>query len=141
MIIHYIRLLITYLHREGAEKGSIPKLNELLSLNYKFKKLVEGHFNQHLPVTHYAKLLEISAERLKEVTFQAMQIQPEEYLQWRINLEAKRLLFYNDSSLLDISSSLGFPQIDDFSSFFLQHNNLSPLSFQKEMSQIVGGAA
>ncbi len=141
MIIHYIRLLITHLHRDGAENGKMPKLNALLRLNFKFKKLVEGRFNQHLPIAQYAKLLEISTERLKEVTHQTMQIQPEEYLQWRINLEAKRLLFYNDSSLLDISSSLGFPQIDDFSSFFLQHNNLSPLAFQKEMSQIVGGTA
>jgi AraC family transcriptional activator of pobA len=141
MIMHYIRLLITYLHRDGAEKGTIPQLNELLNLNYRFKKLVEGHFKQHLPIEEYAGMLNITEEHLMDTTYQAMQIQPEEYLQWRLNLEAKRLLFYNDHSLRDISASLGFIQVDDFSSFFLKHNNLSPMAFQKEMSQVVGGVA
>jgi AraC-like DNA-binding protein len=141
MIMHYLRLLITYLHRDGAEKGTIPQLNELLHLNYRFKKLVEGHFKEHLPIGEYAGMLNVSAEHLMDTTFQAMQIQPEEYLHWRLNLEAKRLLFYNDHSLKDISTSLGFIEVDDFSSFFLRHNNLSPMAFQKEMSQVVEGRA
>lgn len=136
MIIHYIRLLITYLHRDGAKKERMPQLSELLHMNYRFKKLVEDHFTQHLSVGEYAGMLDISPDRLKDITHQTMQILPEEYLQWRLNLEAKRLLFYNNHSLKDISAALGFPQVDDFSSFFLQHNNLSPMAFQKEMSQV-----
>lgn len=136
MIVHYIRLLIMYLNRDGVEKGVMPKLNNLLQLNYQFKKLVEKNFTKHLDVAEYADKLNISSARLKEITHQAMQIQPEAYLEWRLNLEAKRLLFYNQNSLKGISKILGFPSLTAFTSFFLSQNNMAPLAFQNEMEEV-----
>lgn len=138
MITHYIRLLITYLNRDGMEKGAIPKMNELLLLSYQFKKLVEANFTNHLQVGQYAMMLDISEERLAATTHNAMQIQPGKYLEWRLNLEAKRMLFYNQQSLPEISASLGFSHLDDFNSFFIAQNKMSPLSFQVELNYISG---
>jgi AraC-like DNA-binding protein len=134
VIVHYIRLLITYLNRDGIEKGVMPKLNDLLLLNYQFKKLVEANFDKHLSIDQYANMLEVTNSKLFEVTKKAMQIEPEAYLDWRLNLESKRLLFYNHQSLEDISAELGFQQPDDFNAFFITHNKLSPLAFQNEMN-------
>ena len=134
MTLHYIRLLITYLNRDGVEKGAMPKLNDLLLLNYQFKKLVEANFAKQLSIDHYANMLEVTKNRLLEVTQKAMQIQPEAYLEWRLNLESKRLLFYNHQSFEDISTKLGFQKLDDFIAFFMAHNKMSPLAFQNEMS-------
>ncbi len=136
MIIHLVRLLITHLNREGAEKGIIPKMNNTLQLNYRFKKLVESNFTHHLTTSSYASMLNLSLNKLRILTQNTMQILPEHYIQWRLNLEAKRLLFYRQSSLQEISAILGFPHPDQFTSFFLANNNMSPMAFQKEMLQL-----
>ncbi len=133
MILHLIRLLITYLSRDGAEKGVMPKMSDSLRMNYQFKKMVEGHFAHHLDIAQYADMMNLSLNELRTLTQNTMQILPEKYLQWRLNLEAKRLLFYQKNSLQEISSILGFSHLDQFTSFFLDNNNTSPLAFQKEM--------
>ncbi len=133
MILHYIRMLITLLNRDGIENGRMPQMNQFMRANHQFKKMVEANFVHHLDVSDYAKLLKISIKDLRLTTQEAMRILPGEYINWRLNLEAKRLLFFKQLEIGQIAERLGFKKTAHFVQFFLEKNNTSPKHFQETL--------
>lgn len=130
----FIKILLTYAWRES--KNIKDNKTTRKNLYFEFIKLLEANFTKVKSVQEYSKLLSVTTKQLntlcKEVSYQtALTIIHE-----RINLEAKRKLFYSENQVKDICYDLGFEDTGHFNNFFKKMNNKTPIEFRTEMSQI-----
>ena len=83
-----------------------------------FKNQVEDNFKKLHRVNEYAEKMHISSSHLNDVIKQHLGTTAKEYLLKRILLEAKKLAYFTDLSLKEITFDLGF-DIDDTSDLSL----------------------
>src|SRR5690554_4562585 len=96
-----------------------------------FKKAVEKNYKKEHSTTFYANGLFITPDHLNR-TFKARTGKTaKEYIQARIITEAKRLLYFTDSTTKEIAYSLGFSEPANFSAFFKNNTQVSPSHFKK----------
>lgn len=105
---------------------------EKLDVFRKFNLLVEGNFRTEHSVHYYAQQLNKSPKTLSNIFGLYNKKTPIQMIQERIVIEAKRLLFYTDRSVKQITYELGFEDAAYFSNFFKRHTGLSPLDFRKD---------
>lgn len=84
----------------------------------KFKTLVEVHFGQWHKVSEYADSLNITPDYLNNIIKATIGKTAKEFIQHRINLEAKRLGVHTHLTNKEISFQLGFEDPSHFSKFF-----------------------
>lgn len=97
-----------------------------------FKKAVEEEYKKEHSTTYYANKLYVSSDHLNR-TFKAKTGKTaKEYIQSRIITEAKRLLYFADTTNKEIAYELGFNEPANFSAFFKKHTQLSPSHFKKK---------
>ncbi len=100
-----------------------------------FKKAVEKDYKKEHSTTYYANILYVSPDHLNR-TFKAKTGKTaKEYIQSRIITEAKRLLYFSNSTNKEIAYELGFSEPANFSAFFKRHTQSSPLHFKKNEIQ------
>jgi len=134
LILHFIKILLTYVCREQKQ---IPQVKaDKNNLYLKFLTLLENNFNQIKSVQGYAKLLHVTAKQLNMVCKKATKKTALSVIHERINLEAKRKLFYSESPVKDICYDLGFEDTGHFNNFFKKMNRKTPMEFRDEMFQI-----
>lgn len=97
----------------------------------KFKHLVNDNFTAEHSTSFYAGLLYITPDHLNRVIKQAIGKTAKEYIQSRILIEAKRLLYFTQFSNKEIAYQLGFSEPANFSAYFKKLTGLSPLHFKK----------
>lgn len=96
-----------------------------------FKNAVEKHHTQWHSSTEYANHLNITADHLNKTIKSLIGKTAKEYIQTRISIAAKRLLYFSDLSTKEIAYQLGFSEASNFSAFFKKCTNLSPSKFRK----------
>ncbi|MEO1713481.1 MAG: helix-turn-helix domain-containing protein, partial [Bacteroidota bacterium] len=96
----------------------------------KFNFLVDMHFREKRKVKDYAELLFKSPKTLSNLFAIYNQRSPQQIIQDRIVLEAKRLLKYTDRSNQEVAYDLGFEDPAYFSRFFRKNTGLSPSAFK-----------
>jgi AraC family transcriptional regulator, transcriptional activator of pobA len=96
-------------HREGSVGYLIVK---------RFKDLVEENYHNQHRVNEYAEKMNISPNHLNNVIKQHLGTTAKEYLLKRILLEAKKLAYFTDLSLKEITFDLGFDDPSYFSKVF-----------------------
>jgi AraC-like DNA-binding protein len=132
MLLMLLKRLIIVVTRL-ARSGYIPdqKLHDdRLDIFRKFNLLVEGHFRTEHSVNYYAGRLNKSPKTLSNLFALYNQKTPIQVIQGRILLEARRLLYYTNKSVKQITYELGFEDPAYFSNFFKRHASLSPLEFR-----------
>lgn len=97
----------------------------------KFKDTVDQHFTNEHSTSFYANLLHISPDHLSRIVKAKMGRTAKEYIQSRIIVEAKRLIYFANLSNKEIGYALGFDEPANFSAFFKKHTQLSPSIFKK----------
>jgi AraC-like DNA-binding protein len=97
-----------------------------------FKQLVEEHYLEWHHTSSYASKLHITPDHLNRTVKQLIGKTAKEYIQSRITIEAKRLLYFSDYSAKEIGYQLGFTEPAHFSTFFKNCTKLSPSSFRKQ---------
>lgn len=97
----------------------------------KFKDTVDQHFTNEHSTSFYANLLNISPDHLSRIVKAKLGRTAKEYIQSRIIVEAKRLIYFADLSNKEIGYALGFSEPANFSAFFKKHTQLSPSIFKK----------
>ncbi|MGB0390205.1 MAG: AraC family transcriptional regulator [Salibacteraceae bacterium] len=116
-----------------------PTDSQLIELNNSvlkgFKFIVEGHFHEWHASGQYASQLHISSDELNEIIKSLIGQTAKEYVQSRIIIAAKRMLFFSDISIKDIASKLGFEELAHFNAFFTQGAHQTPLEFRKTKSE------
>ncbi len=98
-----------------------------------FKKGVENHYKKEHSTTFYANKLHITPDHLNRTVKSKIGKTAKDYIQARIITEAKRLLYFTESSTKEIAYKLGFNEPANFSAFFKKHTDISPSNFKKTL--------
>ncbi len=117
--------------RLAKEQLKMHKLDDAqIETIRKFNFLVDMHFREKRKVKDYAELLFKSPKTLSNLFAIYNQRSPQQIIQDRIVLEAKRLLKYTDRSNQEVAYDLGFEDPAYFSRFFRKNTGLSPSDFK-----------
>lgn len=131
---HFLKIVLTYIWRESQHIQ--PNRSKKDSLYLKYLQLLENNYTRVKSVQDYAKLLSVTTTQLNRVCKEVAHQTALAVIHERINLEAKRKLFYSENQVKDICYELGFEDAGHFNNFFKKMNNKTPMAFRAEMSQI-----
>ncbi len=95
-----------------------------------FKKLVDQNYTDWHGLFQYAQKLNITPDHLNRTIKSLIGKTAKEYIQSRITISAKRLLYFSNYSVKEISYKLGFSEPANFSAFFKKCTGLSPTRFR-----------
>lgn len=96
-----------------------------------FRQLVNDRFKEWHASSDYAEALSITPDYLNRVVKSYIGKTAKDYIQSRITTASKRLLYFSDLSIKEISYELGFSEPAHFSSFFKNCTGESPAQFRK----------
>jgi AraC family transcriptional activator of pobA len=96
----------------------------------RFRRLLERHFREHLPLSDYALELRVSPLQLRRACLGQCGQPPIELLHLRLIVEAERHLRYTSMSIAQVAYHLGFNDPAYFTRFFTQRMRLSPRRFR-----------
>ncbi|KAA1246497.1 AraC family transcriptional regulator [Aquimarina sp. RZ0] len=96
-----------------------------------FKTAVDKNYKKEHATSFYAKALHITPDHLNRTIKSKIGKTAKEYIQSRIIIEAKRLLYFTDASNKEIGYELGFNEPANFSAFFKKCTQSSPSNFRK----------
>lgn len=137
LVLQYLKIILTHLYRlrpENEDKNAVVSHSNLLFSQ--FLNELEIYFQQKKTVQEYAILLHTNARQLNRICQKACQQSALAIIHNRLNLEAKRLLFYSENPIKEICYQIGFEDPAHFSNFFKRMNKESPESFRQRMSDI-----
>ncbi len=97
-----------------------------------FKELVNQKYQVWHSTSLYAGELNISPDHLSRVIKSLIGVTAKKYIQSRISLAAKRMLYYSELSSKEIGYQLGFLEPANFSAFFKNCTGKSPSQFRKK---------
>ena len=109
-------------HTQNQEAGNTILRN--------FKQMVDQHHTRWHQASDYAQALHVTPDHLNRVVKMLVGKTAKEYIQSRIVLSARRLLFFSDLSAKEIGYQLGFSEPANFSAFFKKHTGHSPSRFR-----------
>jgi AraC-like DNA-binding protein len=138
MLLKRLIIVITRLARsEYIPPQKLP--DDKFHLIRKFNFLVETHFQTEHSVSFYAQQLNKSPKTLANLFAIYNHKTPLQVIQERIIIEARRLLYYTDQSIKQITYGLGFEDAAYFSNFFKKHTGQSPLEFRNSKPVLAAG--
>lgn len=97
-----------------------------------FKKYVDKYYKKEHSTTFYANELHITPDYLNRIIKSKIGKTAKEYIQSKIIIEAKRLLYFTNLSNKEIGYELGFNEPANFSAFFKKETQLSPSNFKNQ---------
>jgi len=109
--------------------------DQKLDIFRKFNLLVEVNFRSEHTVNYYAGLLNKSPKTLSNIYALYHDKTPQQVIQARIILEAKRLLYYTTKSVKQITYELGFDDPAYICNFFKRHTKQSPVVFRTDKAE------
>lgn len=102
----------------------------------KFSAEVERSFREHLPLSHYAAMLGISAAHLNALCRQHAGHSALDLIHARQGLEARRHLLHTEMTVREIADLLGFADPAYFTRFFRRLTGLSPREFRQQAGTV-----
>ena len=102
------------------------------SLLRNFKELVNQNFKIWHGSTPYAERLNVTPDHLNRVVKSLSGKTAKDFIQSRIIIEAKRMLYFTELSLKEIGYQLGFSEPANFSAFFKKSTGKSPSVFRDQ---------
>ncbi len=101
----------------------------------RFRELVDQHYSRQHQTRFYADELNVTADHLNRVIKSLTGKTSKEYIQSRITVDAKRLLYFTGLSAKEIGYQLGFSEPANFSAFFKNCTGKSPTEFRRSLQK------
>ncbi|WP_020535017.1 helix-turn-helix domain-containing protein [Lewinella cohaerens] len=138
MLQMLLKRLIIICTRLAKEQLIVQELNDgQIDTIRQFNVLVDMHFRTLRKVKDYADLLHKSPKTLSNLFSTYNQQSPQQIIQERVVLEAKRLILFTDKQTQEIAYDLGFDDPAYFSRFFKKQAGLTPSAFREQ--HVLGG--
>ena len=129
MLLKRLIIIVTGIAKQAYVPN--PSLrDERIDIFRKFNLLVEGNYFKEHSVQFYADALHKSPKTLANTFLLYNRKTPQQMIQERIIIEAKRLLGYTDKPVKQVTYELGFEDPAYFSNFFKRHTGVSPADFR-----------
>ncbi len=133
-ISSYIKLFLIHCNNVCTLKNDNPQNQEAInSILRNFKMLVNEKYTEWHQTTDYAGELNVTPDYLNRVIKSLTGKTAKEYIQARIIIEARRLLYFSEKSAKEIGYNLGFSEPANFSAFFKKHTGFSPMQIGKRV--------
>jgi AraC-like DNA-binding protein len=120
-------LLLPLAHLPPDPGNSLPEPSESFG---RFRDAVEQRFARTRRIEDYAQALGYSSRTLSRACLAATGIGAKDFIDRRVILEAKRLLAHSDRSASAIATRLGFSSATNFTKYFHQRTEQTPLAFR-----------
>lgn len=127
-IICGISYLLLLFKRGSNEKCQNTDLKPKLLL--KFSRLIAEHINENITVEQFASKLNLTVDKLNHICKEKYGQSPKAFILEKKITEAKRLLYFTDLSVKEISFQLGFDDSSYFSRIFKRKTNYTPTDFK-----------
>jgi AraC-like DNA-binding protein len=131
MMLKRYLILSTRLYKEQHQLSVIKKEIDIIR---EFNFLVEQNFKTKHTVIEYAELLNKSPKTISNIFSKINSKSPLKYIQERIMLEARRLLYYTDKPIKEIAYEIGYDDIQTFSRFFKTQEGVSPSEYKEKIT-------
>jgi AraC family transcriptional activator of pobA len=137
-------LILSYLHpflteiEQSYVKKNVPQANNKFNREHflKFRNTVEREFKEASSVRNIAQKMAISTDSLNRLVTEFTGSSSKSYINARIILEAKRMLFHYQTPVKDLAYTLGFSDPDYFSRFFKKQVGQSISDYLKKMQYL-----
>ncbi len=133
MLQMLLKRLIIICTRLAKEQLIVKTLNDThIEAIRQFNYLVDMHYRTKRKVKDYAELMHRSPKTLSNLFAVYNQKSPQQIIQERIVLEAKRLILFTDKQSQEIAYDLGFDDPAYFSRYFKKIAQVSPSEFKEK---------
>jgi AraC family transcriptional activator of pobA len=130
VLLKRLIIIVTRLAKDQfINENELP--GEKLDIVRKYNFLVESHYRTQHQVKFYADQLYKSPKTLSNLFALYNHKSPLLIIQERVIMEAKRLMFYTDKTVKEISYELGFEDAGHFGKFFKRHTGQSTSDYKK----------
>jgi AraC family transcriptional regulator, transcriptional activator of pobA len=139
IILAHLNSLLTelnnaYFKSVATEKSETNKLSKYIE----FKIAVETHLTEQPSIQTFADNLSITTNNLYNIVKEFAGVSPKEFITNRLMLEAKRKLFYSETSVKELAYELGFNDPDYFSKLFKKTTGKSVRQFVESIQDLSG---
>jgi len=133
-ISSYIKLFLIHGNNVCNLKNDNPQNQEAVnSILKNFKTLVNEKYHEWHQTSDYSGELNVTPDYLNRVIKSLTGKTAKEFIQARIIIEAKRLLYFSELSSKEIGYNLGFSEPANFSAFFKKNAGFSPSKINKRV--------
>jgi AraC family transcriptional activator of pobA len=115
----------------STKSDMASNLSRPAQLSHKFKKLLSANVVSMKSPSAYAAELNVSESYLNEVLKKITGFSVSYWIQQEVVLEAKRLLYYSQLNVKEITHKLGYDNPAYFSRIFRNATGATPLAFRK----------
>ncbi|QDK77797.1 helix-turn-helix domain-containing protein [Spirosoma sp. KCTC 42546] len=133
LILAHLNSLLTEINTAYFSTAKSPA-DDKLSQYIRFKLFVENNLTDHTTVHEIAKKLALNTNSLYSIVKHYSGLSPKEFITNRLILEAKRRLYYAESSIKELAYDLGFNDPDYFSRLFKKVTGQTIATFIQDLS-------
>jgi AraC family transcriptional regulator, transcriptional activator of pobA len=133
LILAHLNSLLTEINTAYFNNDKNPA-NDKLSKYIGFKQLIESKLTDHLTIKDIAEELALNTNSLYNIVKYYSGLSPKEFINNRLILEAKRRLYYSESSIKQLAYDLGFNDPEYFSRLFKKVTGKTITTFVQDLS-------
>lgn len=133
LILAHLNSLLTEINMAYFSTDKRPADGKL-STYIRFKLLVEDNLTDHTTIQDIAQKLALNTNSLYTIVKYYSGLSPKEFITNRLILEAKRRLYYAESSIKELAYDLGFNDPDYFSRLFKKVTGQTIATFVQDLS-------
>ena len=131
LIILNLLIIVKELSNEIGLDNTNRRINNKIVLS--FINLLDANYQENKNIDFYSDQLFISNRSLYRAFKNNLGISPKEFINFKLTMEAKKMLLHTSLSIKEISVILGFHSQYNFSNFFKKNNNNIPPNKYKGM--------
>ncbi|QHV99739.1 helix-turn-helix domain-containing protein [Spirosoma endbachense] len=133
LILAHLNSLLTEINTAYFSIDKNPA-DDKLSHYIRFKLFVENNLTEHTTVHEIAEQLALNTNSLYTLVKHYSGLSPKEFITNRLILEAKRRLYYAESSIKELAYDLGFNDPEYFSRLFKKVTGQTIATFVQDLS-------